>query len=262
MKNKLKFLIACVSLLLIPVTETYAKKSSFGGSRGFSSSRSSSSRSSGFSSNRSSSKPSSVKPSSGFSSSSSKPNVVKPSTGFSSSSSKPSSNNSVKLPSAPKSAFQIAQERKALIPPPPKDKYVSDFKKNNASKYPTTFNTPPATRPNYIPPVTNFGGKEREIRYNPETRSYGFFDDLGKFMIYDAITDIALGAFQKEQTVYVEKASTLEKEQKDAVEKEQRATAVKEKIAEDNKNFFLGFLGVSIFVVCSLGTIAYFALKK
>jgi hypothetical protein len=79
---------------------------------------------------------------------------------------------------------------------------VEDFKKQNAAKYPTTFDTPPATRPAYIPPTTNYNGQPRQIEYNPQTRSYGFFDDLGKFMIYDAITDIALDSFKKDTVAY------------------------------------------------------------
>ena len=220
MKKYIKLLIVAMSVLMLPVMDADAKgfsssRSSFSSSRssGFSSSRSSSS-SSGFSSSRSSS--------SGFSSGS-KPSAVKPSTGFSSSSSKP------------KSAFEIAQQRKAITPPPPKDTFVNDFKKNNAGKYPSTFATPPASRPTYIPPVTKHNGKDRPVEYNPQTRSYGFFDDLGKFMVYDAITDLALGAFQKEQTVYVQKTEELKKAEEKAVQQEKENL----KKAEEDSNFLM-----------------------
>lgn len=183
-------------MILLPAMDASGKGFSSSRSGGFSSSRSSSS--SGFSSSRSStpSKPSAVKPSS---------------SGFSSSSSKPNSSSSVT--SKPKSAFEIAQQRQALTPPPPKDKFVSDFKQKNASKYPTTFATPPSTRPNYIPPSTNYNGRNRDIQYNPQTRSYGFFDDLGKFMIYDAISDLALNQFKTEEKVYIQTSEQLKKEE-------------------------------------------------
>jgi hypothetical protein len=243
-----------MSVLMLPVMDADAKgfsssRSSFSSSRssGFSSSRSSSS-SSGFSSSRSSgsgfssgSKPSAVKPSTGFSSSSSKP-----SSGFSSSSGKSSSGFSF---SKPKSAFEIAQQRKSITPPPPKDTFVNDFKKNNAGKYPSTFATPPASRPTYIPPVTKHDGKDRPIEYNPQTRSYGFFDDFGKFMVYDAITDLALGAFQKEQTVYVQKTEELKKA-------EEKATAEELKQKETEENIMTGvfvFVGAAFLVMLFIG---------
>jgi hypothetical protein len=219
MKKYIKLLIIGFSMLMLPAMEVDAKSRSFSSGRSsFSSSRSSS----GFSSNRSSSS----KPSSGFSSSSSKPSAVKPSSGFSSSNSKP--NNVAPKAPAQKSAFEIAQQRKTITPPPPKDIFVNDFKKNNASKYPSTFNTPPATRPSYIPPVINRDGKERKVEYNQETRSYGFFDDLGKFMVYDAITDIALGAFQKEQTVYVQKTEELKKSEDQQTKVEENQQKIEE----------------------------------
>lgn len=213
-------------MILLPVMDANGK--------GFSSSRSSSSR--GFSSSRSSS------------SSSSKPSAVKPSSsGFSSSSSKPNSSGSVSSPK-PKNAFEISQQRKAITPPPPKDKFVSDFKQKNASKYPTTFNTQPATRPNYIPPSTNYNGKNREVQYNPQTRSYGFFDDFGKFMIYDAITDLALGQFKTEEKVYIQTTEQLKKEEEIA------------KIKEEEDNSILGYIGLFI-IISSIIAVGFFIFK-
>lgn len=242
-------------MLMLPVMDANGK--------GFSSSRSGgfSSRSSGFSSSRSSGFSSSSKPSSsGFSSS--KPSAVKPSTGFSSSSSKPNSSGSVSKPNvAPKSAFQIAQQRQALTPPPPKDKYISDFKQKNSSKYPTTFNTPPSTRPTYIPPVTNYNGKQREVEYNPQTRSYGFFDDLGKFMVYDAITDIALGAFQKEEKVYIQTSEQLKKDEETAKVNEENAAKIakQQEESEETWNMFLVIFGtfVAFGLLIMLGVIFF-----
>ena len=243
MKKYIKLLFVAMSVLMLPVMDADAK--------GFSSSRSSfsSSRSSGFSSSRSSSSSSSFSSSrssgSGFSSGS-KPSALKPSSGLSSSSGKSSSGFSS---SKQKSAFEIAQQRKAITPPPPKDTFVNDFKKNNAGKYPSTFATPPASRPTYIPPVTKHDGKDRPIEYNPQTRSYGFFDDFGKFMVYDAITDLALGAFQKEQTVYVQKTEELKKA-------EEKATAEELKQKETEENIMTGvfvFVGAAFLVMLFIG---------
>jgi hypothetical protein len=202
MKTCTKYIITVVLAFLLPFGMTEGK--------GFSSSRSggssSSSRSSFSSGSRST--PSVSKPS--FSSgSSTKPStsVSKPSTGFSNSNSKTSTSSSAPRQ---KSSFDYAQQRQSLTPPKPKEQYVSDFKKNNAAKYPTTFTTPPASRPNYIPPTTTYGGQQRPIEYNTQTQSYGFFDGLGKFMIYDAITNMATNSFQKEHTVYVQQAAALD----------------------------------------------------
>ena len=224
MKKYITYLILGISMILLPVMDANGK--------GFSSSRSSSSR--GFSSSRSSS------------SSSSKPSAVKPSSsGFSSSSSKPNSSGSVSSPK-PKSAFEISQQRKAITPPPPKDKFVSDFKQKNASKYPTTFNTQPATRPNYIPPSTNYNGRDREVQYNPQTRSYGFFDDFGKFMVYDAITDLALGQFKTQEKVYIQTTEQLKKEETIAKVSE-----------EENHNTIIFVVWLFIFGLLIFGFVIY-----
>lgn len=192
MKSALKYIVFAL-MALMPLSDLDAK--------GFSSSRGSSS----FSSSRSSS-PSVSKPS-GFSSSSTKPSVVKPST-----------------TTAPKNAFDKSQAARSIAPPtPPKPKsdYIADFKKNNASKYPTKFTTPPATRPSYIPPTTTYNGQPREIVYNQSYGGYGFMDGLGQFMIYDAITDMASNAFQKDQTVYVQQTKEHEAAMKQVAVKDE-----------------------------------------
>lgn len=221
MKNN-KFILSILLTLLMPFSAILAKgfSSSRSSSSGGFSSRSSSSSSGGFSSRSSSGSTSSK---SGFSSSSS--STSKPS--FSGSSS-----------SKPKSSFDYAQQRQSLTPPKPKNEYVNDFKAKNANKYPTTFDTKPATRPSYIPPTTNYNGTNRPIEYNPATRSYGFFDDLGKFMIYDAITDIALNNFKNDEKIYVQNVSELNK---------QEAVALQQENDESNvTNFFLWFFGIAI----------------
>lgn len=193
MKNN-KFILTLFLTLLLPFSAIFAKGFSSSGSR---SSSSFSSRSS---------------------SSSSKPS------GFSSSGSKPSSSNSYSSSSKPKSSFDYAQQRASLPKPKPKSEYVSDFKAKNANKYPTTFDTKPATRPSYIPPVTTYNGQPRNIEYNPATRSYGFFDDLGKFMIYDAITDLALKSFDNDEKIYVQKINNLNAQETAELQQQQKSS--------------------------------------
>lgn len=94
---------------------------------------------------------------------------------------------------------------------------MKDFEAKNASKYPTTFASQPSTRPSYIKPTTTYNGRVRNVEYNASTGSYGFFDDLGKFMVYSAITDVALDAFKDDEKVYVQKTAELDKEHAEAV---------------------------------------------
>lgn len=229
MKNN-KFILSIILSVLMPFSAILAK--------GFSSSSSgfsSRSSSSGFSSGRSSSSSSSGKSSFSSSSSSSSSNGVK--SPFSSSSSGKSSFSNSNS-SKPKTSFDYAQQRQSLTPPKPKNEYVNDFKAKNANKYPTTFDSKPTTRPSYIPPTTTYNGASRPIEYNPATRSYGFFDDLGKFMIYDAITDIALNNFKNDEKIYVQNVSELNKQEAVDLQQENEQSGV--------ATFFLWFFGIII----------------
>ena len=219
MKSALKYIV-CALMALMPLSDLDAK--------GFSS-RSSSSRS--FSSSSSRSTPSVSKPS-GFSSSSTKPSAVKPST-----------------TTAPKNAFDKSQAARYVAPPPPikpKNEYISDFRKNNASKYPTKFSTPPATRPSYVPPTTTYQGQQREIVYNQSAGGYGFMDGLGQFMIYDAITDMASNAFKKDETVYIQQSKEY-----DAALKQQQIVAQQKDEEWTGMEIFLTVLvvGFGLFIV-------------
>lgn len=140
---------------------------------------------------------------------------------------------------------------------------MNEFKSKNASKYPSTFSTQPATRPSYIPPKTTVNGKEREIQYNPTYGGYGFFDDLGKFMIYDAITDIALDSFKKDEVRYVTQVQEVEKKAQQA---EQSAATNNVQNAENQKNdegvsgktvfaLFLGGIAILSFLLFVFGKI-------
>ncbi len=194
MKNYIKYITFALLAALSPVTVDAKGGSSGGGRGGFSSG----SRSSGGFSSGSKSSPSSSGSKNGFSSSGS--------------SSKSSTSSTPK-----RSAFDVAAQRKAITPPPPKEKFVENFKAQNAGKYPTTFASQPATRPAYVPQTTTYQGQQRNIEYNQQAGGYGFMNGLGQFMIYDAITDMAFGAHEKEKVVYVEKTKALDAEHAAAV---------------------------------------------
>lgn len=195
--KSLKTLLLSAMLLVLPTSTIFAKGSSFSSGRSSGSSRSSSSSSfsrstpsvpktPSFSSGRTTTPSAPPSKPSGFSSSSSKPSTTVPST-----------------TSKPKTSFDHAQQRVALPPPmKPKETYVNDFKAANAAKYPTTFATPPAQRPSYIPPTTVHNNVNYPIQYNPATQSYGFFDGLGKFMVYDAITNMAMKSFESDSRAH------------------------------------------------------------
>jgi hypothetical protein len=72
---------------------------------------------------------------------------------------------------------------------------TSAFKKNKGAeisrKFPTKFDSKPATRPDYIPQSTSVGGKTYNITYNQQYGGYGYMDALGTFIIYDMLTDAA-----------------------------------------------------------------------
>ena len=192
MKNYIKYITFALLAAFSTVTVD-AKGGSSGGGRG------------GFSSGSRSSSSSSSRPST--------PSTSSGKNGFSS-----SSNSSKSSSSTPKrSAFDVAAQRKAITPPAPKEKFVENFKAQNAGKYPTTFASQPATRPAYVPQTTTYQGQQRNIEYNQQAGGYGFMNGLGQFMIYDAITDMAFGAHEKEKVVYVEKTKALDAEHAAAV---------------------------------------------
>jgi hypothetical protein len=235
MKSVLKY-IAFALMAFLPLSQLDAKGSSGGGRSSFSS------RSSSSSFSRSTPSPSVSKPSSGFSS---KPSVSKPSSGFSSKPSavKPSTS------TAPKNAFDKSQAARYVAPPPPikpKNEYISDFKKNNASKYPTKFSSPPATRPSYIPQATPAG---QPIIYNQAAGGYGFMDGLGQFMIYDAITDIASNAFKDDEKVYVQQT----KEYDAALKQQQQVVAQQADEGWTGLEIFLTVLVVAFVIFIFIG---------
>jgi hypothetical protein len=191
-------------LAVLPLNNSFsASKSSFGGSRSSSTSKStapkssfsSPSKSSGWGSSTTPSAPATSSPSrSSFGSPSSTPsNPSAPATSSSSSfgswfggkKSSPATNNASntdKALSAKTAANSNTKSRETL---------VNEFKAQNAAKYTNTFKSEPASRPSYIPQSKQFDGVERPITYNVNTGNYGYWNALGTFMVYDALTDAA-----------------------------------------------------------------------
>lgn len=201
--NTKNILLTLALLFVMPFsTDLNAKGgSSFSSSRSSSSSGFSSSRSSGsggFSSSRSSG--------SGFSSSRSTTPSAPKSSGFSSGSgsSTPSKSWFGGSSSKPKNSFDHSSQRASLTPFKPKEQYVSEFKAQNANKYPTTFSTPPAQRPSYIPQTTVVNNIHYPITYNQSAGGYGFVNALGAFILYDAITDMAVHNYHRDEQAHIQ----------------------------------------------------------
>lgn len=68
---------------------------------------------------------------------------------------------------------------------------MNDFKAKNGSRYQNNFKTEPAVRPNYIPGRTNVNGQDRDVIF-VQGRGYGYYDSLGTFMMYDAMSDMMM----------------------------------------------------------------------
>ena len=221
-----KFLVFAVAFALIMPMDAMAGKSgsSGGGSRssssGFSGSRSSGSSFSGSRSSGSgfSSKPSapsmpSHSPSSprstpsGFSSKPSTPPATHstpstPSTsssrsspsGFSSSPTTKSPATTTSKPAQTTLDSKVAKANTVSAPSyKTKEQAVAAFKEKNASTYTSKFTTEPKTRPEYIPPSTNVGGKTVNISYNASFGGYGYYHpSLGTWMAYDMMHDAAM----------------------------------------------------------------------
>lgn len=236
-----KFLVFAVAFALVLPMDAIAKGGSSSGGRssgsGFSGSRSSGSSfsgsrssGSGFSggSSRSSSSGFSSKPStpsssssssrstpSGFSSKPSAPATHStPSTsssrsspsGFSSSPSttKPTTSTFTSKPTQTSLDSKVAKANTVSAPSyKTKDQAIAAFKEKNASTYTSKFTTEPKTRPEYIPPSTNVGGKTVNISYNAGFGGYGYYHPtLGTWMAYDMMHDAAMMSMMMNRTGY------------------------------------------------------------
>jgi hypothetical protein len=155
----------------------------------------------------------------------------------------------------PKTAFDTSQQRRSVAPPKPKEEFVKEFKTKNAGKYPTTFPTQPAQRPNYIPPNTFHDGQIRNIEYNQSRGGYGFFDTLGQFIIFDALTDMAFGQHQKETIIYQQAQQAPPQDSKNTV------TQAKQEVKKD-EGFEWGWFFICLISFGLVGWAFYLLLKQ
>ena len=72
---------------------------------------------------------------------------------------------------------------------------LNDFREKNKQKYTSKYATKPATRPEHIPQTTTAGGTTYNISYNQNHGGYGYYNALGAFIIYDAMTDVAQASY-------------------------------------------------------------------
>lgn len=78
----------------------------------------------------------------------------------------------------------------------------SSFKTANATKYPSTYKTKPATRPDHIPQTTMVGGKSVNVTYNVERGCYGY--GMGSaFSPYNSMADLVMLNMLMQRNHYV-----------------------------------------------------------
>ncbi len=66
------------------------------------------------------------------------------------------------------------------------------FRKNNASKYNSKYDRKPTQRPSHIPSSTSSGGVTYNVTYNQGYGGYGYMGSGGRWMMYDAMADVAM----------------------------------------------------------------------
>lgn len=145
------------------------------------------------SSSRSSSSGSSSRSSSSWSSSkSSSPSSSSSSSSFKPSTSSPSSSPRV-ASKAEVAKYESAQKSgKAFTS---KEAALSDFKSKNADKFPSKYNSEPTKRPDHIPnQYKDSQGNTYNVTYNQQAGGYGYMNGLGAFIMYDALSDMAMAS--------------------------------------------------------------------
>lgn len=79
----------------------------------------------------------------------------------------------------------------------------ADFKKKNAAKYTSTYDSKPTTRPGHIPQTTMVGGNSTTIIYNQSGGGYGYWGSggpgIGTFIMYNAMSDLAMRPYYNRQ---------------------------------------------------------------
>lgn len=76
-----------------------------------------------------------------------------------------------------------------------RDEAISAYKTQNASRLTTSFKDEPKIRPAYVPQKTYVGGRETVIVFDRSHGGYGYYDAMGRWMLYDAIHDAANAAY-------------------------------------------------------------------
>ena len=69
---------------------------------------------------------------------------------------------------------------------------VADFKKKNATKYPSAYKAKPTTRPDHIPQTTSVGGRNVNVTFNVDRGGYYYPNSLGALILYSAVADLAM----------------------------------------------------------------------
>lgn len=99
-------------------------------------------------------------------------------------------------------ASSALKQKQSIAPPKPRSEYVNDFKQKNADKYKNDFKTEPTTRPSYIPQTTVVGGTTVNIIHNPGYGGYGYYNALGAFILFDALTYHAHENYSRDVSYY------------------------------------------------------------
>jgi len=76
------------------------------------------------------------------------------------------------------------------------------FKQKYASTYTSTYATQPTTRPSHIPQTTKIGDKNVNITYNVNRGGYGYMSPSGSWIMYDAMSDVAMMSMLMRQNSY------------------------------------------------------------
>jgi hypothetical protein len=98
------------------------------------------------------------------------------------------------------------------------------------------FSSEPASRPEYIPPTYRNGNTSYNIVYNRGYGGYGYYDALGTFILYDALTD------RSNHVIYHNGPTTVRE-------------------ATDAEEFFSWFFGI-IFAALIIFVVFYFVFRK
>jgi len=72
-----------------------------------------------------------------------------------------------------------------------REEAVSAFRTKHANDYKTTFSSEPSKRPDYIPGMTQIGGRDVPVQYDSRYGGYGYYDN-GRWHAYEVFRDMAM----------------------------------------------------------------------